>query len=41
MLALLAVGLRRKIIPKMETLGAQIQSNEMDAIRLRATMSTA
>ena len=31
-LALLAVALRKKIIPKMEALGAQIQSNSMDAI---------
>jgi hypothetical protein len=31
-LALLAVALRKRIIPKMETLGAQIQSNSMDAI---------
>ena len=32
LLALLAIVLRKKIIPKMEALGAQIQSNEMDAI---------
>ncbi|VTU45602.1 hypothetical protein [Variovorax sp. PBL-E5] len=31
-LALIAVVLRRKIIPKMDALGAQIQSNVMDAI---------
>jgi len=31
-LALLAVVLRRKVIPKMDALGAQIQSNYMDAI---------
>jgi hypothetical protein len=31
-LALLAVLLRRKVIPKMDSLGAQIQSNHMDAI---------
>ena len=31
-LALLAVALRKRIIPKMEALGAQIQSNSMDAI---------
>jgi hypothetical protein len=31
-LALLAVALRKRIIPKMEALGAQIQSNGMDAI---------
>ena len=31
-LALLAVVLRRKIIPKMDALGVQIQSNYMDAI---------
>ena len=32
MLALLAVVLRSKVIPKMDALGAQIQSNYMDAI---------
>jgi hypothetical protein len=31
-LALLAVALRKKIIPKMEALGAQIQTNGMEAI---------
>ncbi|WP_232081052.1 hypothetical protein [Variovorax sp. SRS16] len=31
-LALIAIVLRRKIIPKMDALGAQIQSNVMDAI---------
>lgn len=31
-LAVIAVALRRKIIPKMDSLGAQIQSNCMDAI---------
>jgi hypothetical protein len=31
-LALLAVVLRKKVIPKMDALGAQIQSNDMDAI---------
>ncbi|MGJ7508386.1 hypothetical protein [Variovorax sp. GT1P44] len=31
-LALIAVVLRRKVIPKMDALGAQIQSNYMDAI---------
>ena len=31
-LALLAVVLRKKVIPKMDALGAQIQSNYMDAI---------
>ena len=31
-LAVLAVVLRRKIIPKMEALGAQIQSEGMDAV---------
>lgn len=31
-LAVIAVALRRKIIPKMDSLGAQIQSNYMDAI---------
>ena len=31
-LAVLAVLLRRKIIPKMEALGAQIQSEGMDAV---------
>lgn len=31
-LALLAVILRKKVIPKMDALGAQIQSNYMDAI---------
>ena len=32
MLALLAVVLRSKVIPKMDALGAQIQANYMDAI---------
>lgn len=32
MLALLALGLRGMIIPKMDALGAQIQSNDMNAI---------
>lgn len=31
-LAVIAVVLRKKIIPKMDALGAQIQSNYMDAI---------
>lgn len=31
-LAVIAVVLRKKIIPKMDSLGAQIQSNYMDAI---------
>ncbi|MDM0050990.1 hypothetical protein [Variovorax sp. J22R115] len=31
-LALIAIVLRRKVIPKMDALGAQIQSNYMDAI---------
>jgi hypothetical protein len=31
-LALVSVLLRRKVIPKMDSLGAQIQSNYMDAI---------
>ncbi|MFS2203793.1 hypothetical protein [Variovorax sp. Varisp36] len=31
-LALIAVALRRKIIPRMDSLGAQIQANYMDAI---------
>jgi len=31
-LALLAVVLRQKVIPKMDSLGAQIESNYMDAI---------
>ncbi|MDM0017174.1 hypothetical protein [Variovorax saccharolyticus] len=31
-LALVAIALRRKIIPKMDSLGAQIESNSMDAI---------
>jgi len=31
-LALLAIVLRKKVIPKMDALGAQIQSNFMDAI---------
>ena len=31
-LALLAAVLRKKVIPKMDALGAQIQSNYMDAI---------
>lgn len=31
-LALIAIVLRKKIIPKMDSLGAQIQSNYMDAI---------
>jgi hypothetical protein len=31
-LALIAIALRKKIIPKMDALGAQIQSNYMDAI---------
>jgi hypothetical protein len=31
-LALIAVALRKKVIPKMDALGAQIQSNYMDAI---------
>ncbi len=31
-LALIAVILRKKVIPKMDALGAQIQSNFMDAI---------
>lgn len=31
-LALIAVVLRKKVIPKMDSLGAQIQSNVMDAI---------
>ena len=31
-LAVLAVLLRKKIIPKMDALGTQIQSNDMDAI---------
>jgi membrane protein implicated in regulation of membrane protease activity len=31
-LAVLAVVLRRKVIPKMDALGAQIQSNYMDSI---------
>src|SRR6478735_4170098 len=30
-LALIAVALRKKVIPKMDALGAQIQSNYMDA----------
>jgi hypothetical protein len=32
MLALIAVALRKMIIPKMDALGTQIQSNYMDAI---------
>jgi len=31
-LAAISVALRRKVIPKMDALGAQIQSNYMDAI---------
>ncbi|MDM0108984.1 hypothetical protein QTH97_28855 [Variovorax sp. J22R24] len=31
-LALIAIVLRKKVIPKMDALGAQIQSNYMDAI---------
>lgn len=31
-LAWVAIALRRKIIPKMDSLGAQIESNSMDAI---------
>jgi hypothetical protein len=31
-LALIALGLRQKVIPKMDSLGAEIQSNAMDAI---------
>jgi len=31
-LALVAIALRRKIIPQMDSLGAQIESNAMDAI---------
>jgi hypothetical protein len=31
-LALIAIALRKKVIPKMDALGAQIQSNYMDAI---------
>ncbi|MDM0075205.1 hypothetical protein QTH90_12475 [Variovorax sp. J2P1-59] len=31
-LAMIAIVLRKKIIPKMDALGAQIQSNYMDAI---------
>jgi hypothetical protein len=31
-LAVIAVVLRKKIIPKMDSLGAQIQSNYMDAV---------
>ncbi|MBS0342619.1 MAG: hypothetical protein JSS56_19045 [Proteobacteria bacterium] len=31
-LALIAVVLRRKILPRMDSLGAQIQSNDLDAI---------
>ena len=31
-LALLAVLLRKRVIPKMDALGTQIQSNDMDAI---------
>ena len=31
-LALIAIVLRKKVIPKMDSLGAQIQSNYMDAI---------
>lgn len=31
-LALVALALRRKVIPKMDALGAQIQSNYMEAI---------
>jgi hypothetical protein len=31
-LALLAVGLRKKVLGKMDALGAQIQSNDMEAI---------
>lgn len=31
-LALIAIALRKKVIPKMDALGAEIQSNYMDAI---------
>ena len=31
-MALIALGLRQKVIPKMDSLGAEIQSNAMDAI---------
>lgn len=41
-LALIATGLRRKLIPQMEALGAQIQSNDLDAIPgFRRTHATA
>src|SRR5207253_2470402 len=31
-LAMVAIGLRRKVIPRMDSLGTQIQSNAMEAI---------
>jgi hypothetical protein len=41
-LALLAIVLRKKIIPKMDALGAQIQSDAMEAVRgFRRTHVTA